>query len=343
MINSDYYKNYLKQNLPVAKEASGGKEVYCKCRYCNDGKSSDHGHMYISIPRDIGDISVYYCQKCHSSGIVDNRTLIDWGIYSPEIAEYLLNKINTGDRNKVDRYKEKRYNTLNGVIDYELSESKISYLYQRLGIRFSEYQIIQSNIILNLKDILYINNINNFTRNYNIIEELNRYFIGFLSYDKNYINMRRIVGEGVVNNYIDKRYINYNIYNSKNTNGKFYILKCNIDVNTNLRIPVHIAEGPIDILSIKYNLDRDFGIFAAVTGSGYKGLIQNIMNSYRVYFIEIHIYPDNDIHGDDNIMIDLKRFLSLYNIPLYIHRNTYNGEKDFGVPKNRINEIIYEL
>ena len=60
-------------------------------------------------------------------------------------------------------------------------------------------------------------------------------------------------------------------------------------------------------------------------------------------YIELHFHVDNDEFGS------IKRIESIINnipdktIPVYIHKNMYPGEKDFGVPLTRIQESIYKL
>lgn len=70
-MNISEYKNFLLQNIqPWAKEASGGREINCRCFYCPDSKTRSKGHMYIKIPQSENDISTFYCQKCKTTGIV---------------------------------------------------------------------------------------------------------------------------------------------------------------------------------------------------------------------------------------------------------------------------------
>ena len=43
------------------------------------------------------------------------------------------------------------------------------------------------------------------------------------------------------------------------------------------------------------------------------------------------------------MMNKIKDFIKPYGANLYIHRNTMIGEKDFGVPINKIKEVIYKF
>lgn len=341
MMNRDEYRQFLLSKLPVAKSASGGDEVVTRCRYCSDSKDRTHGHMYISIPNNNGDVSTFYCQKCHTSGIVDSRRLLEWGIFDTDVSSYLSSV--TGKSNKkVYNIDHIRYNTRNIIYDNELAIKKLNYLNSRLGTNLTLQQALNDNIVFNLKDILRFNNIQNLTRHQNIIDQINKVFMGFLSFDRNFINFRKLCKDGIVHSSIDKRYINYNIYGKKDNTEKFYIIPSNIDISSYNRIKVHIAEGPFDILSIKWNLNNgdNNAIYCAITGSGYKGVLMNLLTIQKIFWIELHMYPDNDDVGNKMVR-DAINFIRPYNIPTYIHKN--NISKDFGVSILDIKESIIKI
>ena len=52
------YREFLLQNLPEAKPASGFSEVVCKCFYCAD--DGDHHHMYVSVPQTENEPSLFF-------------------------------------------------------------------------------------------------------------------------------------------------------------------------------------------------------------------------------------------------------------------------------------------
>lgn len=337
----DRYRLYLVSHMQAAKVASGGKEVYCRCKYCLDSVNPTHGHMYISIPYN-NEPSLFYCQKCHTSGIIDSNILMEWGIYDFIISQE-LNTINKNSKGNFDTVK--KIFIKNIIKDKELASKKLDYINSRLGLDLSYQDAINNKIILNLKEVLDFNSCE-YTRHENIIEALNNNFVGFLSYDNNFVNLRRICEEGVIYPSIDKRYINYNIFNKRDNTEKFYIIPNNIDLSLPRRVNIHLAEGVFDILSIKYNLqlqNSDNDIFIAVTGSNYYGTIVHIMNSLKMYYIHLYIYPDNDKSGSDNIVNYIKNNLSCYDIPITVRRNTFENEKDFGTCMSRIQLFQYSL
>ena len=53
-MNGEEYKNFLMTYIkPWARPASGGRVINCRCFYCADSKTYNHGHFYISIPQTI--------------------------------------------------------------------------------------------------------------------------------------------------------------------------------------------------------------------------------------------------------------------------------------------------
>ena len=153
--------------------------------------------------------------------------------------------------------------------------------------------------------------------------------------------MRKICADNIVHESIDKRYVNYLLFNKQNTQSRFYVIPTVVDLSVSTRVKIHIAEGPFDILSIYENLRRrEPGIYIAIRGSNYYGTVLNFIYKYSLPYVEVHIYPDNDNIGANNKMEFIKRKLNSIDIPVIIHRNIYGGEKDFGVPISRIKEAI---
>lgn len=341
----DQFVQYMKSMIPGIHEASGGKELVCRCRYCPDSSDPNHGHMYISVPQDSDDPVLFHCFKCQTSGILDSRTLMEWGIYDPSIGVNIDKIISKAAKTrKFTGYNREWFPFYNGVFNIPLAQQKVDYINQRLGTRLTIQECMKQKIILNLQDALDYNRINQYTRHPNIIQQLNDNFLGFLSLDNNFVNMRRLCPEGIVYSSIDKRYINYNIHDKKDNTEKMYIVPTTIDFTIPQRVNIHVAEGPFDILSIRYNLHRNEdsqSIFAAVTGSGYKGLIMHLINTFKIFYFDLHLYPDNDKFGDKRMVDEINYLISPYGATLYEHRNIHPGEKDFGVSPDRIEEKIY--
>lgn len=343
-MNTDKYIEFLKTHIkPWARLVSGKREINCRCFYCNDSNDLRHGHFYINVNFSNNAPSYYYCQKCHARGIVTAQKLLEWNVYDQDVA-IDINRYNSKVLKLKEniKYKDKIIYTINNcrVTEDDLSLYKLNYINNRLGTQLTYKDCMEKKIVLNLMDLIRYNNITKLTRNENIVKQLDSNFIGFISYDNAFINMRNLdIGEVYHN--INKRYVNYNIFDKYDNTTKFYIVPNQINTLSVEPIKIHIAEGPFDILSILYNLNDGMlrnSIYGACTGSGYKNLLKFILLNMKLINIEVHMYPDNDM-GDYNI-INIKNELYLNKVPFYIHRNIYKGEKDFGVPMDRIKESI---
>ena len=341
---SQEFIQYFKSIFPVCNVVSGGKELCMRCMYCADSNDPSHGHFYIHIPQGPDDPALFNCFKCHTTGLVDSKRLIEWGIYDEYIGSE-LDKISkkASVSGKTKGYNRVVYRMSNVVFDQNLALMKLKYIHYRIGDKITLQDCLNDKVVFNIYDILKYNRVDRLTRHPNIVDQLNQYFVGFLSVDNNFINLRRVVKEGIVYEGIDKRYVNYNIHDKKDNTEKYYILPDSIDLLYS-PVQVHLAEGAFDILSIKYNLrNKCPGIYGAITGSGYLQMIRWLMSTLKLYQFELHIYPDNDKYGDIRKMMDIKQYLYPYGIPIYIHKNTYHGEKDFGVPIERIHESVMKL
>lgn len=343
-LNSDSYIEFLTSHIkPFAHPVSGKKEVNCRCFYCADSSNMRKGHFYISVPKE-DEPSVFYCQKCHAHGIVTNNKLMEWGIFDSTMGVQLTtynSKVLTLTKNKkfADNYV---YNVRNTFITQDkLSLYKVKYINDRLGTNLSLKDCLANKIVLNLSDLIRENRLE-VTRHPNIIEQMDANFLGFLSYDNAFINMRNLEIKEVYES-INRRYINYNVFDKYDNTLKFYVIPTSIDLMNPAPVRLHLSEGPFDILSIKYNLVGEGGrdIFVSVGGSSYKGCIRHFITNMGLYNLEIHIYMDND--QDKYKIYDIGNLLQYFNIPLFVHNNSYPNEKDYGVPKERIMDNVIKV
>lgn len=325
---------------------AGANHVVCRCFYCLDSKTRTHGHFYISIPpENSNDPSLFYCQKCHASGIVTSQKLLEWGIFESSIA------INLTQRNAYvlslpenRKYKDSDiYRISNTTISQDkLSEYKLNYINGRIGTNLSMQECIDNKIVINLNDLINENHLQ-YTRDQRIVNSLDSDFVGFLSYDNAFLNMRNLQIHDNLHPSINKRYINYHVFNKYDNTNRVYVIPNWLNLTDPNPIELHMAEGPFDILSIKYNLVKNpyNKIFAAILGSGYKGLVRFILTQLKTPNLVIHLYADADISRDT--ILDLAEFIEPFRIPIYLHRNIYEGEKDYGVPMNRIIDSVDQV
>lgn len=332
--------------LPLADYAQGDRWITARCRYCSDSLNPNHKHFGIHIPQHENDVFYYNCFKCHTSGRLTTNDLMAWGIYDLKGIES-LSKWNKRVMNKPEnrRYLDQIYIVNNSHITMnKLTEAKLKYINNRLGLSLSYTDILSKKIILNLNDFLQENHITRLTRHPNIVSQLSDCFIGFLSQDNGFINMRRLMPEEKVIDPLRKRYINYNIFNKFDNSHRNYTLPVNIKMDDPRPIRLNICEGPFDLLSIFYNINNsknDHCIYSSINGSSYLQLLENFIIKQKLINLNVHIYKDLDI--SNNVMYEIKQLLNTFSIPLVVHSNEYPGEKDFGVRKEKIIDKVISI
>lgn len=327
---------------PRFKVASGGKEIVTRCIFCGDSKNPTHSHFYISVPQSDTDLSFYQCKRCPNKGIVDDDLLRKLGCSDSNILVEVA-KHNTEVMNLP------KYKTLKTIDVYPLhwnqyrldnmSQFKIDYINNRIGSNFNINDLINLKIFLNLADIIDSNNLP-LTRDTRVCQALNDNFIGFISYDNSYTSLRKVTDTELYKT-LNKRYIIYSLINKSEDRKNYYVIPSSIDIYNLSPVKIHIAEGQFDILSIYYNLNKcnNFqNIYIACNGKSYTQAIEFILEETGVINYEVHLYPDNDMQNYElNNVLNAIGFLPT---DIYIHRNQYPNEKDFGVPANRISEFI---
>ena len=336
-------KEFLVNNIP-GKVVAGDKEFVCRCPFCGDSRHLKSAHFYINLPSSDDTPVMYHCKKCNTSGILNRTVLRELGVevIDGDIISDLISRHKKLSGNFIRGSKENRsiykFNTFYDMISIcDMSEWKMKYINDRLGLNLSYQDMIDCKIVLNLFD-LYSNEKNNgslyYTRDKRIVKELNDSFLGFLGYNNGVLNMRNLK-PGKVSKYVDKRYVNYNLLPTElmEDTSKYYIIPTVVDTLNPEPIKIHIAEGPFDILSIFYNLyngDKYNSIYASIGGKSYVNLIKFLLCDLKIINTEIHIYFDNDVKKSEieDILYQLQY--------LNFHWNRFENEKDYGVSKNRI-------
>ena len=335
--------NMIKQINPSAKVASGGREVVLRCPFCGDSKNQRHAHFYISVPQSQDELSQYDCKRCPNSGIVSDDLLRKIGCNDSNILVEVM-KHNAEVMN-LPKYKSLKkiniYPLKYGYIrNNPLNQAKLNYINNRIGANFSLSDLSRLKIFLNLYDIINQNQLE-LTRHQNICNDLDGYFIGFISYDNSFCGLRKVTDKDLYKS-INKRYINYNLVNKMEDSKNFYIIPTQIDILNPAPVRIHLAEGQFDILSIYYNLNKCNSyqnIYIACGGKSYSQALEFILTETGIINYEIHYYPDTDVN-DNEFYYDVLQKIQLLPANIFIHRNTYPNEKDFGVPMNRVNDYV---
>ena len=324
--------------LPVHIWNSANNQVQIRCPYCGDSRNRLHGHFSIKIDENSDSLMVYRCFRCSESGILTSQVMEDIGApLSIEDAKVLdtLNRPNSKSTYGRQRPLNYKVPVIINPID---SKIKIGYLNERLGIEFTPEMIQESKIILSIMDFFSENKIKIPDHiNPKLIKIIEENYIGFLSANNNKITFRRIVDNDQLNRYIK---LSIDPYNTSPNN--FYSIKNpGMDLLYIEPVHIHIAEGTFDILSIKYNLPHDDSqkhLFFASCGYNFGTIIKWLIYMGINTDLYVHLYSDNDKSDEEDIKV-LNSGINKYWIDhAYIHRNMFQGEKDFGVPAVRIKE-----
>ena len=344
----EYLKNSLLRLFPNSKINGAHTNVLINCPLCiKEGRPDTNHHMSIYLGGN-GKPLMYNCFRNTSHrGLLTSENLLKLAWQSPSLVESSLleaideynrqNKISTKYKlSKEDKFNFKVYSTNSENIEF-----KRKYVSERLGLDLSLEELEKNKIIFSIKDFLEKNHIHQLTRNVNILEMIDKYFVGFLTNTNGAIILRNMYKDKVtMPESINQRYIKYSVIQGAPSG--YYIIPTICDITK--RLEIHIAEGTFDILSVFYNLknaNRENNIYGCIGGNSYKNMIAYFLCQMGIIDPIIHIYIDNDIKPF--VLPQIKRIMNPLNIDIYIHMNVYPNEKDFGVPKEKINEYVYKL
>ena len=320
-----------------------------RCPFCGDSKSDlNTGHLYIKINPEDNYPMVYHCFKCEESGIVNDNLLLALGIDDINL------KSNISSLNKTsDKIKGQKYFDDDKIINfgYKLPEvkdyKKIEYIEERLKVSITDEDIRKLKIITSLKDFLIYNNIKEITMENYICHNIEKNYVGFLSYGGAYILFRD------VSNTQKYKWIKYPVTRESSGCKLFYSIETSIDVFTREKININLCEGVMDIISayknLGYNSDKDLNI--AVCGKQYLYVLNTLGSmGFIGENIDLNIFSDNDEvfnNKKNNKPTDIKYFKKLLNNQKYLYGNTniyYNLiDKDIGVGLNKIALKKYKI
>lgn len=315
-----------------------GTEINIRCPYCGDSKKSlNKARFYLKINPNDNNKIVMNCFNCPVKGVLDEEGLKLLGITD----SFLINGIISLNKSKAKYIGEKIENIQFDIVIPKVKmkdKSKIEYIQNRLGIKLNKEDIDKYKIITSLKDFIKENTMYEIMCKPNMLDYVDRQFVGFLSFSNSHILFRNI------NDKESFRWYKYPI--SKKSTGQkvIYSITNEVDLFTNEEIHINLSEGIMDIISINKNLDRHmFDIDIAVGGAFYKSTINMLIGmGFIGDNIVLNIYSDNDIESTK---------LSFYKKDLSIYKNIFKeiniyynkSYKDFGVTKDMINSIKYKI
>lgn len=335
--------------LPAYKNPNHGVQHVVRCPYCGDSiKSFDHGHFSIKIVPDNDFPIIYRCLRCDESGVFTQNTLKDLNIGTTATRSAALRTMSRKSKKVLSRYNIitevprlsiPRYEDMN----YKIGRH-ISYLENRLDIEVTPGMLHDMKVVPDIYDFIKMNELENIEGvSLAKLDFLNNNYIGFLSTNNNVITYRYMG-----NNPKARRYDKLTINPRAMIPHSFYNAPIAFDILYDNPINIHITEGIFDALSVKYNVmdgnDYNNYYFASCT-FGYTRIIKYILGIGLNTGINLHLYADKD-KTDRDIMKDLNRvrpIMESWIDNVYLHRNGYDGEKDYGVPKDRIIDTVKRL
>lgn len=316
-------------------------EYTVRCPYCGDSSNPTHGHLGIKIDVDDVDMPmIWNCLKCGEGGRLSEDLLEDLGIHlSNEERDVLkaydkkLAKL-SGSRRSILR--TARFKVPDKASNLKAAKQKFDYVQSRIG---HPVDVVSHKMIVSFRDFLVFNEIESVpniqTWQYQLIEDN---YVGFLSSNNNCITFRRIND----NPKVPKHY-KCILDPFLPDNATFYSIPTRLNLLYTGPLHVHVAEGIYDILSVKFNLQRDESekhLFYAACGYSYIKIIRHLARSGIITDLDLQVYADKDKTDRDHYKIVRDSGMSPFLQHMTIHRNGVRGEKDYGVTPDRIKDTF---
>lgn len=321
----------------------GDIRVKTRCFLCGDSKK-DQNKKRLYIKCDYNDPSepvTYICFNCGEFGIFTVDMLHQLMGDDCELTQQLkrINKFAANDSGtvRVNKYKNNQEIKLTIPPPYRNRETinKIKYLNQRIGypIPVEDYQKLK--LVFRVSDLIKQNNISLPEKYRGFLSLYDRDYIGFLSVKNEYVILRDITNQNKM------RYIKLNLFGMESNAHSFYTIKNQVNTLSKGPIKIIAAEGPLDILSIVYNIYGgivpDCVFMSTNHGAFYHPMLYYLNKGLVGSNVYIEIYKDSDsIMNYHLLQNQLKIYTKHYKV-------FYNGiGKDFGVPKDKF-ELLEEI
>ena len=341
MTNRDIKEEVLNRlkTLPVCIPNNEETQWTVRCPFCGDSSDLNHGHLSILIDRNNDETPMLFrCFKCETSGMLNANLMAELGCPLDGNLNQALKKSarkSSGYNRFTNEY------IMNYVVPIAqldgITFPKLQYISNRLGYQMSPEEASSKKIILDLYQFMdankiWIGNLKKWQ-----VENLQNFYVSFLSSNNNILISRCIIPKED-QKFAMKRYLKAPIIVNNTNPNSFYSIPASVNVMSIEPINIHIAEGTFDILSIQKNIPcNGTSLYFASCGFCPMTIIQYLVYTGLGYHLNLHLYCDNDKSDKDEIWV-LKKHPEM--IPwideIYFHRNSYSGEKDYGVPKDHI-------
>lgn len=327
----------LKTQNKVARISNG--ELNIRCPFCGDSiKSRSHAHFYIGL----AEPHPCYCQRCgYSSGSFSVELLDKLSISDSEARVYvhLTNKKYKNRRMYSHKFEKLGNNDQSlKLIIPKKHTIFTTYLMNRVDRRLSREDFERYKVLTTgLYDFLDDNKIDYLTVSEAKGNFLNDQCVGFLSADESHIIFRYIGSDPT-----KRRYTDYKIHR-KAGGIRTFTTKSSINL-LQPRFNVILTEGVIDLIQIEktfYRDKRESVLGMAFGGHNYSNLSK--LFELGMINLDLDVYYDTDPEAIREIKNYLERnpFTKFGDINLKHYKNSFKGEKDFGVPEERIQRTLF--
>ena len=321
-------------------------ELNTRCPVCGDSrKSAYHKHFYLNLTAP----HPWFCQRCGASyGHITVEILEGLGAAERDAAVYVRNVEKQERRSGRSRRRPPSLAAGNSRLVIPQPDrtnpddlAAIKYIEDRIGREELSPQEIERYRIITcgLYGFLEANGVDQLTIHEREADRLNETCVGFLSADESYIIWRTMDSEYVKAG--GRRYTNYRIFPEWEGSKSF---ACRADVD--LLLPKHrivCSEGIIDLIQIEREYYREARwdpchVGVATCGASHETILRQLL-TLGILSQEVDLYIDNQDDGqpDSGLMYRARKiretspFFQTPEFKMSIYRNTYPGEKDFGV------------
>jgi len=308
--------------------------VAIRCTFCGDSrKSAESTHLYIKVNMSEDEPVLFMCHRCDTSGILTPSVLRSLDINDLSLNSGLIRY------NKV-AMKNMKYHlgVINNEFDFKVPSPdpddarnifKKKYFESRLGIKTTFEEMVELKSIFQLGQFLKYNDIERLTVDPKKAKALHDDYLGFLTSKNEFINFRQVYESPY------KRYEKYSIFKNLDNTRKFYTIPNQVDLLTNKKITINMAEGVFDILGVYYHLynkEKKNMIYSAMCGAGYITVIKYFIKMGVIDNVDVNIYSDNDRHPGFYKALEKEISPWVNKVNLFYNEK----KKDYGFPKKDI-------
>lgn len=308
-----------------------------RCPYCGDSRTRyNTGHFYILIAPETDNQMVFYCQRCQEHGKVNSEviSLLDGDDDLLDAVGY-VNK--HGKRTKHNQGTDKQFMYFDVCLPDVVNpayQKKIEYVENRLDIKLTEDVQQKLKVIVSPYDFLIKNEITDLMYKPNMMNILERNYVGFLSTGNSHILFRDITDT------YEHPWLKYPITKESRRNYVSYSYASDTDVYSEESHIINLSEGVMDAIGVKEYFHKDHeSISIAVCGRNYYAMIRYLI-SLGLFGMNttLNLYMDNDKQFNNGREMVLPRYLIETTKALFgqvcVFRNLIG--KDYGVKKDKI-------